>query len=320
MLKLTTAALTACMVIAFAGGVYGQNFPVKPIRLITAEAGGGLDFAARLIAQSLSPVLGEQVVVDNRGGGSGSIAAQAVAKAPADGYTLLFYSSSFWLLPFMRDNMPYDPVTDFVPITLAVMSPNVVVVHPSVAANSVKELIALAKARPGELNYASSGGGSSTNLAAELLKSMASVDIVHVPYTGGGPAVNALVGGQVQLMIQIAPSVMPQVKAGRLRALAVTSAQPSPLVPGLPTVAATLPGYESVLILGVYAPAKTPPAIVTKLNEKLVQILNVPDVKAKFFVAGSEVIGSSSAVATSTMMSERARMGKIIKQVGIRAD
>lgn len=229
--------------------VAGQSYPNKPLRLVTAAPGGGSDFASRLIAQGLTPSLGQQVIVDNRGGANGAIAAQTVADALPDGYTLLLYASTVWIVPFLQ-RVSYDPVRDFAPITLALSSPIILVVHPSVAAHSVKELIDLAKAKPGALNYASSSSGSPNHLAAELFKAMANINIAHIPYKGGGPALRALIGGEVQLMFATAGGAVPHISSGRLRALAVTSAQPSVLFPALPTVAASgLPDYEAATVL-----------------------------------------------------------------------
>ena len=307
------------MMILGAAVAFGQNYPNKPVRLVTAEAGGGADLVARLIAQGLSGPLGQQVVVDNRGAAGGAIAAEIVAKALPDGYTLLHYGSNIWLLPFLRNNLLYDPVRDFAPITLAVRAPNMIVVHPSLPVKSVTELIALAKARPGTLSYASGGTGSTPHLAAELFKAMANVDIVRIPYKGGGAALNDLLGGQVPLMFPVAAAALPHVKSGRLRALAVTSAQPTELAPGLPTVAASgLPGYESVSIQGLFAPAGTPATLINRLNQEIVRALNGENLKDKFFSAGIETIGSSPQVFAATVKSEMARLGKVIKDAGIR--
>jgi len=304
-----------------AGSASGQSYPSKPIRLITAEAGGGNDFAARLIVQGLAGSLGQQMVVDNRGGAGGIIAVELAARAQPDGYTLLLYANNIWLIPLLRSSVPYDPVRDFAPITWAAKSPNTVVVHPSLPVRSMEELIAYAKARPGELNYGSGGTGATTHLAVELFKSMTGVNIVRVPFKGNGPALNALIGGQVQLMFATAGAVAPHLKSGRLRALAVTSAQPSPLAPGLPTVAASgLPGYESISIYGVYAPARTPPAIVQRLNEVIVRVLGRAEVKEKFLASGVETVGSAPGDLAAIMKSEIARMGKVIRDAGLRED
>jgi tripartite-type tricarboxylate transporter receptor subunit TctC len=303
------------------GAACAQDYPARPIRLVTAEAGGGNDFTARLIVQGLAGSLGQQVVIDNRGGAGGAIAADLVAKARPDGYTLLLYANNIWIIPLLRSNVPYDPVRDFSPITWAAKSPNVVVVHPSVPVKSIHELVAYAKARPGELNYGSGGTGASTHLAVELFKSMTGVDIVRISFRGNAPALNALIGGQIQVMFATTGSAAPHLHAGRLRALAVTSAQPSVLAPGLPTVAsAGLPGYESIQIYGVFAPTGTPAAIVKRLNQEIVRVLGRADVKERFLASGVETVGSSPGELAATMKSEIVRVGKVIKDAGIRAD
>ena len=299
-----------------ADAVSAQNYPNKPIRFVTGAPGGGGDFVARLMAQGLTGPLGQPVIVDNRGNIPGEIVAQALP----DGYTLLVDSSSFLIGPLLQ-KMPYDAVKDFSPISWVVMSLNILVVHPSVPANSVKELIALAKAKPGQLNYGSGGAGSSTHLAAELFKSMAGIDIVRIPYKGAGPAMTALIAGEVQMVLGSAGSVTPLMKSGKLKALAVTSAQPSALFPGLPTMAATgVPGYESVAIHGIFAPVKTPASIIRILNEEVVRVVNTADVKEKFFKAGLETVGSSPEQFAAAIKSDLARMSKVIKEAGIKAD
>jgi tripartite-type tricarboxylate transporter receptor subunit TctC len=217
------------------GVAFGQTYPNKPLRMMTTEVGAAGDFVARMIASGLSDSFGQQLIVDNRGG-SGVIPIDIVATAPADGYTLRVFGTAFWLLPFLQP-VSYNPVNDFAPVILAVTTPLLLVVHPSLSVKSVKELIAWAKAKPAELNYASGISGSATHLPAELFKSMTGVNLVHVAYKGGGPALNALIGGEVQVMFATSSSAAPQVNAGRLRALAVTSAQPSTLFPDLPSVA-----------------------------------------------------------------------------------
>ena len=316
--------------IAYAAGVAGvmalganaasvQEFPSRPIRIVTAEIGGGNDFAARILAQGMMPALGKPVIVENRGG-SVVVSAQLVGKAQPDGHTLLLYGNNLWILPFMRDKVPYDPIADFSPITTATSSPCVLVVHPSLPVKSTSELIALAKAKPGQLNYAGASGGI-IHIAAEVFKAMAGLDMVYVPYKGGSPALMALVAGQVQLMFPTAGTVAPHIKSGRFRALAITSAQRSSLFPELPTIAATgLPGYESVARFAVLAPAKTPAAIVNRLNQEMVRVLAMADVKEKFNNAGIEPVGSTPAQLAATMKSEMARQGKMIKAAGIRAE
>lgn len=304
-----------------AGMASAQSFPTKPLRVVTAEPGGGNDFSARLISQALTGTLHQQVIVENRGGASGAIAAQTVAKAPADGYTLLLYSNSLWIVPLMRQNAAFDPLRDFAPITLAASSPNILVVHPSLPVKSVKDLIALAKAHPGAMNYGAGSTGSTPHLAAELFKSMAGINVVRISYRGNEGAYNDLISGQVQLMFATTGGATPHVKSGRLRALAVTSAQPSQLLPGLPTVAAAgLPGYQSASTYGMFAPLKTPPAIVSQLNEEIVKVLNRADVKEKFFNTGVETIGSTPDELAARIKGETESLGKVIREAGIKAD
>ena len=298
------------------GAVYCQDYPRKPIRIVTTEAGSGNDLVARIIAQRLSVGIGQQVIVDNRG----LLAAEIVAKAEPDGYTLLAYGSPLWLAPLLRGNVPYDPVRDFSPVTAATQAPGLLVINPAVPAKTVAELINLAKATPGQLNYGSASTGGPPHLSGELFKTMASINIVRIPYKGTGQALNALIGKEVQLMFPNAGSAMPYVKAGRLRALAVTSAQASALVPGLPTVAATLPGYESVAIQGIFAPAKTPVTLINRLNREIVQVLNRAEVKEILFKAATETLGSSPQQLAATIKVEMAKWGKVIKDAGIHED
>ena len=294
-----------------------QNYPSKPVRVVTAEQGGGADLPLRFFVPGLVERLGQGVIVDNRGG-TVTIPAEIVAKAPPDGYTVLFYGSPMWIIPLLLADAPYDPLRNFAPITLAFRTTNLLLVHPTMPAKSVGELIALAKAKPGVLNYGSGGTGSSTHLGPELLKSMAGIDIVRVPYKGAGPAVTGLIGGEVQLIITSTP-VKAHLQSGRLRALAVTSAEPSPLYPGLPTVAATVSGYESSVMFGFFAPAKTPSPIVDRLNRDLVRILGQPDIQERLLNTGSEAVASSPDQFVAAMKSDIARMGKVIKDSGIRA-
>jgi tripartite-type tricarboxylate transporter receptor subunit TctC len=307
--------------IAVAVPVSGQDYPRRPIRVVTAEPGGGNDLAARFVVQGLGGVLGQPLVVDNRGGAGGLIAADIVAKAQPDGHTLLLYANNVWIIPILRSNTPFDVIRDFAPITWAAKSPNIVVVHPSLPVKSVADLIAHARANPGVLNYGSGGTGASTQLAVELFKSMTGVNIVQVIYKGNGPALNALFAGEVQMMIVTSGTVAAYLKSGRVRALAVTSPQPSPLAPGLPTVAASgLPGYESMQIYGVYAPIKVPAAIVKRLNEEIVRVLVRADVKEKFLASGMEPVGSTPQEFAATIKTEIVRIGKVIRDAGIKAD
>ncbi|MGZ8228705.1 MAG: tripartite tricarboxylate transporter substrate binding protein [Burkholderiales bacterium] len=303
-------AMAASMCVA--GAAFAQNFPAKPIRLVTSSIGGGGDFAARVISNELGNRIGQRVLVDNRGGGV--LAGEIVAKAPPDGYTLLLYGSTIWLAPFLQDKIGYNPERDFDPVTLPISAPNVLVVHPSLPAKSVQELIALARARPGVLNYASGATGSANHLGAELFKSMARVDIVQVNYKGTGAAMNDLIAGQVHLMFANAASVGPHVKSGRLRAIAVTTAKPTALASGLPTVAASgLLGFESSSVWGLFVPAGTPAAIIGQLNRDVVGVLNVAEVKQKLFSAGMETVGSTPEHLAAVVKSDMSRFGKMVK-------
>jgi tripartite-type tricarboxylate transporter receptor subunit TctC len=312
--------LRELLIVALAGfnaaAVCAADYPQKPIRLLSPGPGGGADYVSRFVAQGLEAALSQHVVVDNRP--AGLIPGQIVAAARADGYTLLVNGNSFWIAPLIQSHVPYDPVRDFTPVTLAVGSPNVLVVHASLAANSVAELLAAAKARPGQLNYASSSVGGSINLAAELFKYMSGAKLVRINYKSSGAAVTALVAGEVQLMFANAPPVMPHVKSGRLKALAVTTAAPSALFPGLPTVAAAgLPGYDLASVYALFAPARTPAAIVARLNQTLVRYLGDAAVKEKFFAAGMETIAGSPEELAGAIRAETARMRKVIDAAGI---
>ena len=307
--------VAAAAMLCGAGAAIAQTYPTKPIRMVVTGVGSGGDFAARLISQGVSPALGQQIIVDNRG--SGNMPAEIVAKSPPDGYTLCLSAAPLWITPFLR-RTPYDPVKDFAPVTLVVTSPNILVVHPSLPVKSVKELIALIRARPGELNYATSGIGGSGFLAAELFKSMVRADMVRVNYKSGGLAMAELMSGEVQVFFANAGAAAPHRKSGRLRALAVTSAQPSALLPGLPTVAAGgLPGYELVSVQGIFAPARTPEAVVARLNQVIVPFLRRDDAKKKFFAAGMEPLGSPPEALAERVKSEMSRLGKVIKAAGI---
>ena len=302
---------------AAAAGALAQTYPHKPIRVLTNPAGGAPDFTARVIAQALSGSLGQQLVVDNR---PAAIAIEAGAKAAPDGHTLIVTGSALWLTPFMRANAAWDPLADFLPVTLAISSPTILVVHPSLPVRSVAELIAFARKKPGALNYASTATGTIPHIAAELFKSMTGTDIARVPYKGAGPALVAVVAGEVDTAFATTSSVMPHIRAGRLRALAVSSAAPSALAPGLPTVAATVPGYEAVSIIGIFVPARTPEAIVTLLNREIVRVLNQHDVKEKFLGMGAETVAGSPAQLSATVKSEMTRLGRVIRDAGIREE
>ena len=301
----------AAAAFGFANMTSAQTFPAKPIRIVTSSVGGGGDFAARLISLELGNRIGQRVVVDNRGGGV--LAGEIVAKAPPDGYTLLLYGSTIWLAPFLQQAIGYNPERDFAAVTLPISAPNVLVVHPSLPVKTVRDLIALARAQPDVLNYASGATGSANHLGAELFKSMARVSIVQVNYKGTGAAMNDLIAGQVHIMFANAASVGPHVKSGRLRALAVTTAKRTALAPGMPTVAESgLPGFESSSVWGIFVPAGTPAAIIQQLNRELVSVLEVAEVKQKFFAAGMETVGSTPEELTAVVKADMARFGKML--------
>ena len=306
------------MVLA-AGAASGQQYPNRIIRIVTAAAGGGSDFIARIIAQGISGPLGQQIIIENKG--TGVLAGEAAVKAPADGYTLTVQGGAFWIGPLLRKTV-YDPVKDFSPISLIEREVNILAVNPSLPVQSVKDLIAYAKANPGKLNYSSPGVGSTTHLASELMKAMAGVNIVHVPYQGNQPAISAMMGGEVQMAIFDAGLIAPQVKAGRLRALAVTSAEPTELAPGLPTMAASgLPGYESIGMTGIFAVGdKTPKPIITRLNQEILRFLGKPEIKEQFLKSGVEMVGSSPEQFAEAIKSDIIKMGKLIKDIGLRIE
>jgi tripartite-type tricarboxylate transporter receptor subunit TctC len=303
---------------AYSGAAHAQEFPTRPVRIVTSAVGGATDLVARLIAQGLTASFGQQAIVDNRP--TGIIPGEIVVAAPPDGYTLLFHGSSLWMMPLLQ-KVPFDPVKDLAPITLASSTPSLVVVHPAVPAKTIKELIALAKAKPGGLNYGSGTSGSSSHLAAELFKYMARVNIVRVPYKGQGPAVLAVLGGEVQMSFATSSSVSGHIKSGKLRALAIGTAKPSALAPSLPTVAESgLPGYESASNAGMFAPAKTTARLIALLNREIVQALNRPEVRDLLFKDGTEVVGNSPREFAASIQAEMASLGKVIKAAGIRTE
>ncbi|HKA45100.1 MAG TPA: tripartite tricarboxylate transporter substrate binding protein [Burkholderiales bacterium] len=300
--------------------VSGQTYPIKAIRIVTADVGGGADFMARLLAQGMAGGVGQQVVVENRGGAGGAIAMEAVAKAPPDGYTLLLFSNGMWTLPFLQ-KVAYDPVKDFAPVSLVDRVPNLLVAHPSLPARTVPELIALARARPGQLNWAAGSNGSAPHIAGELFRSMARIDVVRIAYKGTGKALIDLVGGQVQYMFPNAAAVTPHVKSGRLKALAVTGAERSALFPELPTIAASgLPGYQADTSHGVFAPAGTSRYIIERLNDEIVRLLRQTDTRNRLLNNGVEPVGTTPEQLAAAMTSEMTKMGKVIKEAGIRTD
>jgi tripartite-type tricarboxylate transporter receptor subunit TctC len=315
-MKLSTfcCGVLACAVVAWHGVAGSQDYPNKAIRIVTAEAGGTPDLISRIVGQGIAPSVGQAVVVDNR---TIFIGADIVAKAPADGYTLAVTGSNLWILPFLRERVGWDPVKNFMPITLVSRAPNVLVVHPSIPVKSVEELIAAAKAAPGKLNYGTGGPGSSNHLAAELFKAMANVNIICINYKGTGPSINGLIGGEVHVMFAGLGPIGPHMKAGRVRPLAVTTAKPSALVPGVPPVASFLPGYEQTVQTGMFAPAGTPAKIIGQLNSEVLQVLAKSEVKERLFNMGIEPVGNTPAEFAAIIRADMATMGKVIKDAGI---
>ncbi len=296
------------------GMACAQSYPVKPVRIVTVAPGSANDIVARLIAQEIRPALGHPVVIDNRG----TVAAELVARAPADGYTLLLYGSAVWLSPFIRASTPYDPVKDFAPITLVASSPNVMVVHPSLPVKSARELITLARSRPGEINYAAGSLGAAPHLAAELFKSMGKLNIVRVAYKGTGGSLIGILSGEVELMFPTAGSVTPYIKAGKLRALAVTSLKPTALAPGLPLLADALPGYESVSLNGMLAPARTPDNIIRQINAEVAKVMTRADIREKLVAAGTDAMSTSPEEFAAIIQADMAKWGRLIRDAGIR--
>ena len=317
-LRFIVGTLAVGIVTVGPGMAYSQDYPQKSIRIVTSAAGGGSDFVARLLAKGFTDSMGQQVVVENRP--AGPMSGEIVSRAPPDGYTLLVGTSSVWT-GAMFQKTSYDTVHDFSPIALMSRVPNILVVHPALPVNSVKDLIALAKARPGELNYASGATGGGSHLGVELFKYMAGVNIVRITYKGGFQQLTDLISGRVQLTIDSPPTLMPTVKSGKLKALAITSAQPSPLYPDLRTVAASgLPGYEAGQVQGIWAPAKTPEAIIKRLNEEVLRFLKTTQAQEKFIVLGYEIVGSSPQQFATVIKADIARTDQLIKSSGIKTD
>jgi tripartite-type tricarboxylate transporter receptor subunit TctC len=314
-------AVLATLIVSVAT-VHAQSFPAKPVRIVVPfPAGGPTDIVARAMAQKMTEDLGQSVVVENRAGAGGVLGTELVAKAPADGYTLLMgtiggLAVSMSLLPARG----FDTLRDFAPVTQAVNVTNFLVTHPSVPARSVKALLALARSRPGKLNYASSGNGTVTHLAGELLKLMGSVDIVHVPYKGGAPAMTALVSGETDMSYENALLILPQIRAGKVKALAVTGAKRSPLLPELPTIGETLPGYSASGWYGLVAPAATPKDVLAKLNAAAVKALRARDVVERLSSQGAEPVGNSPEEWAGFIRSEIEKWARVVKAVNLKPD
>jgi tripartite-type tricarboxylate transporter receptor subunit TctC len=288
------------------------GFPSRPLRIVTNEAGAGLDITARLIAQGLTPVLGQQVIVENRGGGGGIIAAEVAARATPDGYTLLWHNNVVWTQPLLN-RAAHAPLRDLAPLTLGLTTPNLLVVPPTVPVRTTGELLALARARPGTLNVASGGNGSPTHLAAELFRRTAGIDVVHVPYKGSGPAITALMAGEAQFMLCVA-------QAG-LRVLAVSSDKPSALLPGVPTIAESgVPGYRAAALQGMFVPAKTPAPLLARLYRETVAVMTRPDSRDRFLALGSEVVAGTPGEFAAVIRDDTTRLARLIREAGIKAD
>jgi tripartite-type tricarboxylate transporter receptor subunit TctC len=311
------------LAMAFATAAAAQSFPSKPVRVvITYPPGGSTDVVGRALAAKLTEVLGQQVVVDNRGGAGGIIGSDIVAHATPDGYTVLLGTSAGMSInPLLHKKLPYDVQRDFAPISLVVINPQALVAHPALPANTVQELIKLARTKPGQINYASPGVGSPNHMGMELLKSMTGINVVHVPYKGGGPAMTELLAGQVQLLFNSIPSVLPQVKAGRLKALAVGSARRSPAMPDVPTVAESgVPGYEYATWYGLFAPAGTPRPVIVQLNKAVAAALKNPELAQSLASQGSEPNPTTPDELARFVKSEHDRWSRVVMAAHLTAE
>jgi tripartite-type tricarboxylate transporter receptor subunit TctC len=318
------AGLVLCAVamLAMAGPGHGQAYPVKPIRfVIPFSPGGAADVPARMIGQELAKTLGQQVITDNRPGAGGGIGAEAVAKSPPDGYTLLMVSNTHTISASLYKKLNYDILKDLAPVMQIAAAPNVLVVHPSIPARDVKQLVALAKSRPGAIDYASSGNGSAQHLFAALFASMAGIKMNHVPYKGSAQATTDLIAGHIQVSVPGINNVLPHVKAGRLRALGVTSTYRSAGMPEVPTIAeAGVPGYEAVLWLGIVVPAGTPRDIIVRLNREITEALSQPEMRDGFARIGTDVVATDSVKFAELIRSEVAKWAKVVKETGVQAN
>jgi tripartite-type tricarboxylate transporter receptor subunit TctC len=320
--RLTALTVAVAAALIAAPQTFAQTFPTKPVRLVAPfTAGGPVDITARILAQKLTDAWGQQVVVDNRTGASGMIGAEMVAKSPPDGYTLLVNSSIHVIVPSLFSKMGYDPLRDFAPVTVVSSSPLLLVVTPSLPVKNIKEFVALAKARPGELSFASSGSGSSTHLTAELFKTVTGTNMVHVPYKGQSQALTDVISGQVPFMFNSLPPVLEFVKGKRLRALGITAAKRFSALPDVPTFAES--GYKDLVTgswYAVWAPAKTPEALVTRLNADIVKVINLPEVRTRILELGGEPVGNTPAEFDAFQKAEAARWAKVVKESGAKAE
>lgn len=323
-MRIHITGLTCIVALAalLAHSAFGQGYPAKPIRIIIAQApGSATDVVSRVIGNKLGESLGQPLVIDARPGAGGTLGTEMAAHSAPDGYTLFMANNStHGSNPALYRKLPYDAVRDFAPIIFVAATPYVLSVHPSLPVTTVKQLIALAKAKPGQLNYASAGNGSTHHLSGELLKNMVGIDIVHIPYKGTTPAISALLSGEVSIMFATVTGIQPHVKAGKARALAVTTPKRSNMMPGVPTVAETLPGFEMLSWFGLLAPAGTPAAIVSRLNADTVKALGLPDVKSVLTVQGFEVMSGSPEQFGDYIRREIAKITKLAQATGIKAE
>jgi tripartite-type tricarboxylate transporter receptor subunit TctC len=322
-MRKSTILLAALTLAAYSAGAPAQNFPTRSIRFLVGFApGGSTDIVARLIAQKMSETIGQQVVVDNRTGAGGIIAAEILAKSPPDGHTIFACTTgNFAIQPFLYKTLPFNPDKDLVPVTQTGSLPYIIVVHPSLPVKNVREFIAFAKARPGQVNFASSGVGSASHLSPELFKSMAGIDLVHVPYKGTGQALGDLLAGQVVMMFDQPVSTLPLVKTGKLRVLAITSAKRFPTLPELPTVAESgVPGFEAISWAGVCTSPGTPKDIINRLQSEVAKVLKVPDIKDRLLRDGIEPVGSTPEQFQAHIEREKVKWGKVVKDSGARVD
>ena len=317
-------ARIVAVLFAFAVGIaQAQQYPVKPIRIVVSfPPGGPTDIAARFVASHFTKAFGQPAMVENVAGAAGIVGADRVAKSPPDGYTLLMSSSNPYAVGrLLYPSMPYDALKDFAPISIVIRTPNYLVVNPKLPVNTIQELIAYARANPGKLTYSSAGTGTSTHLGVELFKKMTGTSIVHIPYKGSAPSIAAVMAGETQMAMETAPPLIPQIKAGRLKMLAVTTIQRARLLPQVPTVAESgLPGFDTYTWFGMAAPAGVPGEVVQKLHAEIVNALAVPDVRQKLENLGAEVIGSTPEEFTALQKSETVKWAKLIKEVGIKGE
>jgi len=317
----TARAAVGALLIPLCASAYAADYPQRPIRLIVPfAAGGGLEITARSIGQKLTEKRGQSIVIDNRPGAATIVGSEIAAKSSPDGYTLLMITTTFAINPSLYGKLPYDPVREFAPVTQINSVPNILVVNPSIPAHTVRELIALAKAKPGQLNYASAGSGTSPHLAAELFKTMAGIEMTHIPYKGIPPAVTDVIAGRVTMLMTTTISAAPHVKSGRLRALAITSPKRLAAMPDVPAIGETVPGYEADAFQGMVAPAGVPKEIVRQLADDIAAIVRLPEIRERIIADGAEPIGSTPEAFGAFLKKEMLKWGKVVKESGARPD